>query len=50
MSVLLIVEDDENLYNGLAFLFESEGYQSENANQIKKAHQIFESENLTSGI
>lgn len=46
MSVLLIVEDDENLYNGLAFLFESEGYQSKNANQIKKAHKIFESENI----
>ena len=46
MSVLLIVEDDENLYNGLAFLFENEGYQIKNANQIKRAQQIFETEKI----
>lgn len=46
MSVLLIVEDDENLYNGLAFLFENEGYQIKNANQIKQAQQIFETEKI----
>lgn len=46
MSILLIVEDDENLCSGLAFLFESEGYQVQKANRIKKAHQIFQSQKI----
>jgi len=34
MQTLLIVEDDNNLLEGLTFLFENEGY------CVKKAHLI----------
>ncbi|MFA9463101.1 MAG: response regulator transcription factor [Velocimicrobium sp.] len=46
MSVLLIVEDDLNLCNGLTFLFESEDYQVQKANDIKNAHRIFQSQKI----
>jgi len=43
---ILLVEDDQNLCEGLVFLFENEGYKVEKANLIKQAKQIYLSKKI----
>ncbi len=39
---ILILEDDENLNRGIAFIFEKDGYQAISANSIKEGKRLLE--------
>lgn len=46
MNHLLIIEDDQNLCEGLTFLFQNEGYQVLKTNSIKQANQILRNKSI----